>query len=259
LKREVFSRTSLLLSVWSRRVGWMEVTAKGMMRARNNRLGDVPDDFDVSDIIVYRAPNSGYSVLVEHDVAVAGDRIRAHWLKYAGMALLRDFLSVVWRGYPVDEDDAWQVFNLLSALAANAGKMDGVVMGVAGVLKMLTVSGVSPQMEECVACGARRSANGWLLAYSEGGIICRACVARLGTRGDSPVLDQGLVEMVARLTAEPVDALGPIRSPSAARVVRLLKALGGWCDAALEVHLRGFAWLADLIEDARLLPEGVRN
>jgi len=58
LRRQMFSNTSLQLSVWSRRIGWMEVTARGMMRSKNNRLGDIADEFDVSEIVVYRKPNS---------------------------------------------------------------------------------------------------------------------------------------------------------------------------------------------------------
>jgi DNA repair protein RecO (recombination protein O) len=251
LGRQMFSNTSLVLSVWSRRIGWMEVTARGMMRSKNNRLGDVADEFDVSEVIVYRKANSLYSILVEHDLIVPGTALRGDWLKYGAMAVVRDLLGDIWRGYPADEDDAWRVYNVLVELLGAAERMDGIILGVAGVMRVLDAAGVAPQLEQCSVCGKTASWNGWMLSWREGGLVCRDCATAPGRPSDGPIIDQGLAGVLRRVATMRVEALTPLRAPSASRAAKLLTALAGWCEGVMDSRTKAFAWLGTALEGMR--------
>jgi DNA repair protein RecO (recombination protein O) len=251
LGRQTFSNTSLVLSVWSRRIGWMEVTARGMMRSKNNRLGDVADEFDVSEIVVYRKANSLYSILVEHDLIAPGTALRADWVKYGAMAMIRDLLGDIWRGYPADEDDAWRVYSVLVELLGAAEHMDGIILGVAGVMRVLDAAGVAPQLEQCPVCSKTTSLDGWILSWREGGLVCRDCATNQGRSPEGPIIDEGLAGVLRRVATMRIDALTPLRAPSVGRAARLLAALAVWCQGVMDSRTRAFSWLGTALEGIR--------
>jgi len=251
LRRQMFSNTSLELSVWSRRIGWMEVTARGMMRSKNNRLGDVADEFDVSEIVVYRKANSLYSILVEHNLIAPGTALRVDWVKYGAMAMVRDLIGDIWRGYPADEDDAWRVYNVLVELLGAAERMDGIILGVAGVMRVLDAAGVAPQLEQCPVCARTASHNGWILSWKEGGLVCGDCATSRGRSPEGPIIDQGLAGVLRRVATMRIEALTPLRAPSAARVAKLLAALAVWCQGVMDARTRAFEWLGTVLEGSR--------
>ncbi|HHN46964.1 MAG TPA: hypothetical protein ENN09_05935 [Planctomycetes bacterium] len=249
LARGLFSKTSLSLAVWSRRSGWMDVTAKGMLRPRNNRLGDMPDEFDVSEMTLYRRPDSLYPILVEHNLEAPAPALRSDWLKYAAFSSMRDVLSAVWKGYPADEDDAWKIYGILAGLQASAPRVNGLILCVAGIMRILAVTGVAPLLDGCASCGADSSPGGWAVSWLDGGLVCTACLRRNGRQREA-LIDRGLVEVLIRAAGIPADNLAPLKPPSLDRSIRLLAVLRRWCESALDISPVSLPRLAAALQGA---------
>ncbi|MBN1807894.1 MAG: DNA repair protein RecO C-terminal domain-containing protein [Planctomycetes bacterium] len=219
------------------------------MRPRNNRLGDIPDEFDISDMTVYGKANSIYSILVENNLVQSAACMRRDWTKYAAMASLRELLAAVWRGYAADEDDAWKVYQVLSGLLLLGDRLDGVVMGLAGVMRILDIAGVAPQIGACVLCGRTALPGGWVLSWKEGGLLCPGCSSNADAAGTfRTTFDAGLVELLRRAAGTQMEALVPLKTPSMERAERLVSAVGEWASAVLDTRVTMFTWFRSMLE-----------
>ena len=234
LRREPFSRTSLRLECWSARRGPLALVARGVMRPRNNRLGDVPCVFDVARSVYLARPAGGRALLVDYAVLRSlRQRLEAPtWEWLSAVAVLREALAALWGGYPVDAAEGRRVFLTLWRLHGMLGRMEPFWWAVAGSLRLLVHAGLAPNLDRCAGCGRRLERA--VLSMREEGLYCPSCRPKGEVVAGRRVLD--FLRLVARDERRALRANG-----SAGPVVRLLR---GWFSVTIGSDMRAFEMLS---------------
>lgn len=270
LQREGYSRTSLRLVVWGRRWGLVTLTARGMMRRANNRLGDMVCEWDAGQAVYHIRPGRSFGILTDYalvralsgrfeeegraEKAVGGAGGPGEW--FAPLAGTAAAVTALWGGYPTESPDAPPVFASLERLLGSVGRVEPFWAGVAGVLEVLGSAGLRPDFSICALCGAAVEGRTVFSVLHEG-LLCRRCWAVQRERrlesdvhdGERAVaLDAGVVQYLRHLSQRGISGtrgLGGLKASRAAAVIRLLER---WFYVTIGRELRALRLLIPLDE-----------
>lgn len=253
-----FSRTSLKLTLWGERRGLLVLTARGMMRPRNNRLGDVACEFDSGEAVYYARSGGQYTGGILTDFALhqslAGrlnGSVSYAWL--AALAAVREATCRLYGGFPTEAADTRPVYSALERLLESAGRAEPFWAAVAGVLALLRIAGLAPPLDACTVCGGALDAG----SFSEHrqALLCDGC-ANTDAQNPGPNahdsrllvrLDAGILKYLRALAASGADSAAGLGMVSPARAAGISKFLSGWLRAATGSGIAALGLLAPAI------------
>lgn len=245
LRREGFSRTSLRLGVWGAASGLVTLTARGIMRPGNNRLGDMACEYDVADVVFFMRSGALSGILVDYAVQTAfpnhldempGSARRfgepGGW--FAALSAVREAVFHLWEGYPTETADAAAVFHILGRFLRSAGRVQPVWAAVACVMNLLRVAGLQPDLGSCALCDRALDGAAFFSGRQQG-FLCPSCAGRdrpIGHDGGAESellrLDAGLIRVLQRLTDQGVAGAEGLATVRADRVLAVMRLLEDW-------------------------------
>lgn len=227
LRREGFSRTSLRLTVWGRRSGLLRLTARGMMRPGNNRLGDLACEYDLARVVFFTAGSPGTGILADYALLrPLARRLQeaerpGEW--YPALWAVREAVLGLWEGFPTEPADAPRVSGILRRFLGSLGRAEPVWAGVGCIMELLAVAGLRPELGRCASCGGAL-AEGAVFSPREEGLLCPACAGS----GHGPRLDAGVLRYLERLARGGVRAAAGLGAPGRRRGRAVMWLLDAW-------------------------------
>ncbi len=172
LRRTDYSNTSLIVSLYTRQYGRLDVIAKGARRDKSSFHG-VLDLANHVQVVYYRHARAGIHTLSECSLLDDFPGLRTELFRfYAGSNVLELISSLT-----VADDRHLDLFELalggLSALSAGRNPAASLVIFQTDLLRLL---GYLPVFFECVSCGKSVLADKKVFfSVLKGGSLCLAC------------------------------------------------------------------------------------
>jgi DNA repair protein RecO (recombination protein O) len=174
LKSTSLRESSRIITLYSKEFGKMKVVAKGMLLPES-RFGGNLENFSEVNIVFYKRENAELYTLSQVDLINPFHKICLDLDRFAiastGMELLDKLVS--W------EEPSPKVFDLsLDFLAqiesTGENSLKKVLLGY--VLKLVTILGYKPKLEDCVVCDKKIKGKIIFFSPERGGLVCPSCL-----------------------------------------------------------------------------------
>ncbi|MCJ7508528.1 MAG: DNA repair protein RecO [candidate division Zixibacteria bacterium] len=178
LKSTNLRESSRIVTLYSKEFGKMKVVAKGMLLPQS-RFGGNLENFSEINIVFYKRENTELYTLSQVDLVNPFHKLCLDLDRFAiastGMELLDKLVS--W------EEPSPKVFDLsldfLSQIESiGKSNLKKVLLGY--VLKLVTILGYKPKLEDCVACDKKIKDRFIFFSPERGGLVCSSCLIEDG-------------------------------------------------------------------------------
>ena len=174
LRLDPYSRTSQVIHWLTPDYGHTVTLAKGAKRVRNNLIGQY-DCFYTCELLFYQSHHSSLHILKECSPIITRTAFRSDWRSSLTASYLCDLLSrLTSPGAACPALFAWadKTFDFL----ARHGTSETVLNWAE--LKLLTLLGIAPQLNNCIQCGEKAFPPDRPVNFSipRGGLVCESCL-----------------------------------------------------------------------------------
>lgn len=159
-----------IISIYTREAGKMSVMVRGAKKLKS-RFGAITQLFTYGQFVVYKGGQMG--TLNAGEIIDAHQKLREDLVKGAYAAYVAEMAEKL----TGELEPSPMLFEQLLAALKNIeeGKAPFAVAHIVE-MKMLILSGYSPELDRCVSCG--RDDGEMFFSVIGGGLLCRACRAR---------------------------------------------------------------------------------
>ncbi len=174
LRHSAYSETSRVLHWFTEDFGRISTVAKGALRPRNPLLGQC-DHLYTCEVVFYAHERETAYVTREVTPLAVRPRLRTDWRAALGGLYLADLAA---RATP-PHVAAPEVFRLLDeALEVLAGHGWRAPVPLLFELRLLTLLGLAPQLDQCAACDRELNAGeSARFEAKQGGLVCPRCAS----------------------------------------------------------------------------------
>lgn len=197
-----YRETSRILTLFSRDLGRITVSAKGCLRPKSRERA-ATELFTLGEYTL--SERTGRYYLNSASIENAFYNLRLDLDRLAVASYFADLIRCVLN----DEDPQAELFDLL-ALSMSAlcdAKLDSDIVRAVFEIKALDVLGLRPELSQCAACGAELGEKMWISAEA-GGAVCEACH---GSQPDGKPLLSGAAAFLRQSLDWEMDRLGVLK------------------------------------------------
>lgn len=202
LRYATYRETSRILTLFSRDVGRITVSAKGCMRPKSRERA-ATELFTLGEYTL--SERAGRYYLNAASIEDAFYNLRLDLDRLACASYFADLIRCVLN----DADPQAELFDLLAA-SLNAlcdAKLHSDVVRVVFEAKVMDALGMRPELDACASCGGPLSDKLWLSAEA-GGIVCETCRS---SQPDSKTLLPGAATFLRQALEWDMDNLGVLK------------------------------------------------
>lgn len=173
LKSYPLKESDKIVVMYSRDKGIIHAVAKGIKKPKSS-LGARMEAFIANTLLLAKGRNMDVVSQAETLNSFGGTRKDLDKIFYSM------YLTEVVNNFGVENDpcsaETYDVlYNALKTIADAADKKDILLTVLKFQLKMMYISGFSPEFNTCLKCGCKVENNAYFL-FNEGGIICEECI-----------------------------------------------------------------------------------
>ena len=176
LRKQDIRETSVLATFYTRDFGKVKGLIKGA-RGPRGQPGSPIQIFTLNRIVFYDAKRSGMHTVSQCDLLDFFEAIRGDILKTSYACYFIELIDALTE----DKDKSEETYNLLlNALRLLESSASPKRISRILEIKLLTISGLMPQLDKCVLCGKpldfkEAAADKARFSYESGGLICAGC------------------------------------------------------------------------------------
>ncbi|MDD2233700.1 MAG: DNA repair protein RecO [Desulfitobacteriaceae bacterium] len=228
IRSREYAEADRILTIFSREHGKLQVIAKGVRKPKSRQRGGT-QLFTYADFLLYQGRNldTVSQVSPKESFAHLWDDLE-RTMAATGMAELLDL--AVLTGQPQPE-----LFSLTLTFLFLLANYDPLLILSAYALRLLTILGFSPVLEECAECGGRVKGESLYFSPPAGGIVCDLCLENFPGRR----LKAGSIAFMNRLLKNELAKLDRLRWPVWMQQ-EVRETIQSYCEQKLERPLR--AW-----------------
>lgn len=173
LKSYPLKESDKIIVMYSRDKGIIHAVAKGIKKPKSS-LGARMEAFIANTLLLAKGRNMDVVSQAETLNSFGGTRKDLDKIFYSM------YLTEVVNNFGVENDpcanETYDVlYNALKTIADAADKKEILLTVLKFQLKMMYISGFSPEFNTCLKCGSKVENNAYFL-FNEGGIICESCI-----------------------------------------------------------------------------------
>lgn len=173
LKSYPLKESDKIVVMYSRDKGIIHAVAKGIKKPKSS-LGARMEAFIANNLLLAKGRNLDVVSQAETLNSFGGTRKDLDKIFYSM------YLTEVVNNFGVENDpcaaDTYDtLYNALKSIAESPAKKDILLTVLKFQLKMMYISGFSPEFNTCLKCGCKVDSNAYFL-INEGGIICEDCI-----------------------------------------------------------------------------------
>lgn len=229
IRSREYGESDRILTVFSRENGKIQVIAKGVRKPKSRQRGGT-QMFTYADFLLYRGRSLDTVSQVSPKESFAHlwddlDRTMAA----TGIAELLDVSVLTGQPHP-------ELFTLTLTCLFLLAYYDPLLVLSAYALRLMTILGYSPVLEECAECGAGVEGDRLYFSPPAGGILCDRCLQSFPGRW----LKAGSIAFMNRLLINDIDKLDRLRWPDWMQQ-EIRETIQGYCEQRLEKHLRSWS------------------
>lgn len=173
LKSYPLKESDKIVVMYSKDKGIIRAVAKGIKKPKSS-LGARMEAFIANSLLLAKGRNMDVVSQAETVNAFGNTRKDLDKIFYS-MYLTEVVSSFGVENDPCSEDIYNTLYNALKTIAECANKKDILLTVLKFQLKIMHISGFSPEFNTCLKCGCKIDSNAYFMIY-EGGIMCPDCV-----------------------------------------------------------------------------------
>jgi DNA repair protein RecO (recombination protein O) len=240
LRRQDLRETSLVATFYTRDFGKIKGVMKGVRGMRAPCGTSALEIFARDEIVFYERRHSEFYTVSQCDLIDFFPSIRADLIRLAHASYLVELLDSV---TVLGDRNAAAFELLLNSLDLMAGEASPRRIARVFEIRLLSLLGMMPAVEQCVNCGARPS--GWAaFSFKEGGVLCERCFRPESDR-DARRISLGTVKFIERVKSSPFGMVSRIKvSQDVGTELEMI--LRRFLDYHIERRLRTLKFLKDI-------------
>jgi len=171
-----------IVTFYTQAHGRVRAVAKGVRKSKS-RFGARLDAFTHVDLQLYKG-RSDLEIVNQAEIITRPRRLRADYPSFCAASAIADAVD---RTTPERESNVRIFLLLRSALQAlEEGAVDPPLLAYAFLAKLASMSGLHPNLTQCVDCGAAARVA---FSYARGGVVCGPCTERMDPKASPELLD----------------------------------------------------------------------
>jgi DNA repair protein RecO (recombination protein O) len=229
IRSQEYGESDRILTVFSREHGKIQVIAKGVRKPKSRQRGGT-QLFTYADFLLYqgRSLDTVSQVSPKESFAHLWDDLE-RTMAATGIAELLDISVLTGQPHP-------ELFTLSLTCLFLLANYDPLLILSAYALRLMTILGYSPVLEECAECGAKVEGERLYFSPLAGGILCELCLQNYPGRW----LKAGSIAFMNRLLSNDIDKLDRLRWPVWMQK-EIRETIQSYCEQRLEKHLRSWS------------------
>jgi len=190
IKRRKHQEADLILTVFSRSLGKIEVLARGLRKAKSKMASQL-ELFNLAQIDLYRGRS--WDLIIGAENINNFSNLKAELKKLVLVHFLAEFID---KFTPLEGRDArlYDIFrNILLDLNRFSKRQAYLKRFIQGEIRILDHLGIGPSLDQCLGCGS--ALTGGPFKLGEGGVYCSVCSAKVKYGN---IIDQRIFEILVQ-------------------------------------------------------------